>query len=84
MKFGVSVKQSQAFNRNYYQDNWCSICDFMEFWTFRIEAVVALTFVKLNPEITHKYDISIKDLWYKICSKPIHGYKVFEIFENLL
>ena len=34
MKFGTPVKQSQPFNRDYFHDNWCPICDFMVFWIF--------------------------------------------------
>ena len=34
MKFGTPVKQSQPFNRDYFHDNWCRICDFMGFWIF--------------------------------------------------
>ena len=26
--------QSQPFNRDYFHDNWCPICDFMGFWIF--------------------------------------------------
>ena len=48
MKFGTLVKQSQYFNRDYFHDNWCPICDFMEFWTFWKKDVVALTFVKFE------------------------------------
>ena len=32
MKFGTPVRQSQPFNRDYFHDNWCPICDFMGFW----------------------------------------------------
>ena len=48
MKFGTLVKQSQPFIRDYFHDNWCPICDFMEFWIFWKKDVVALTFVKLE------------------------------------
>ena len=48
MKFGTPVKQSQHFNRDYFRDNWCPICDFMEFWIFWKKDVVALTFVKFE------------------------------------
>ena len=27
-------KQSQPFNRDYFHDNWCPICDFMGLWIF--------------------------------------------------
>ena len=47
MKFGTPVKQSQPFNRDYFQDN-CPICDFMKFWIFSKKDVVALTFVKFE------------------------------------
>ena len=40
MKFGFLVKQSQHFNRDYFHDNWCPICDFMEFWIFWKKDVV--------------------------------------------
>ena len=48
MKFGTLVKQSQHFNRDYFDDNWCPICDFMELWIFLKKNVVALTFVKFE------------------------------------
>ena len=48
MKFGTLVKQSQHFDRDYFHDNWCPICDFMEFWIFWKKDVVALTFVKFE------------------------------------
>ena len=32
MKFGTPMNQSQPFNRNYFHEIWCSICDFMVFW----------------------------------------------------
>ena len=48
MKFGTLVKQLQHFKRDYFHDNWCPICDFMEFWIFLKKDVVALTFVKLE------------------------------------
>ena len=48
MKFGTPVKQSQPFNRDYFHDNWCPICDFMEFWIIWKKDVVALTFVKFE------------------------------------
>ena len=34
MKFGTPVKQSQPFDRGYFHENWCPICDFMGFWFF--------------------------------------------------
>ena len=60
MKFGTQVKQSQPFNRDYFHDNWCPICDFMAFWIFlkkgrgssnfcKIRAVV----LKLHTNILH-------------------------------
>ena len=48
MKFCTLVKQSQHFNRDYFHDNWRPICDFMEFWIFWKEDVVALNFVKFE------------------------------------
>ena len=48
MKFGTPVKQSQPFNRDYFHDNWCPICDFVGFWIFWKKHVVALTFVKFE------------------------------------
>ena len=48
MKFGTLVKQSQHFNRDYFHDNWCPICDFMEFWFFWKKDEVALTFIKFK------------------------------------
>ena len=39
MKFGTLVKQSQHFNRDYFHDNWCPICDFMEFREIGEEAI---------------------------------------------
>ena len=48
MKFGTLVKQSQTFNRDYFHDDWCPICDFMELWIFWKKDVVALTYVKFK------------------------------------
>ena len=48
MKFATPVKQSQPFNRDYFHDNWCPICDFMGFWIFWKKDVVALTFVEFE------------------------------------
>ena len=48
MKFGIPVKQSQSFDRDYFHDNWCPICDLMGFWIFWKKDVVALTFVKFE------------------------------------
>ena len=48
MKFGTLVKQSQHFNRDYFHDNWCPICDFMEIWFFWKKDEVALTFIKFK------------------------------------
>ena len=47
-KFGTPVKQSQPFNRDYFHDNWCPICDFIRYWIFWKSVVVTLTFVKLE------------------------------------
>ena len=48
MKFDTPVKQSQPFNRDYFHDNGCPICDFMGFLIFWKKDVVALTFVKFE------------------------------------
>ena len=48
MKFNTPVKQSQPFNSDYFHDNWCPICNFMEFEIFFKKDVVALTFVKFK------------------------------------
>ena len=48
MKFGTPVKQSQSFNRDYFNDNWCPIYDFMGFWIFWKMSVVALTSIKFE------------------------------------
>ena len=48
MKFSTLEKQSQHFNRDYFHENWCPICDFMEFWIFWKKDVVAQTFVKFE------------------------------------
>ena len=60
MKFGTPVKQSQPFNRDYFHDNWCPICYFMEFWICwkkdvvtnfgKIRAIV----LKLHTNILHQ------------------------------
>ena len=39
---------SEHFNRDYFQDNWCPICDFMGFWIFWKKDAVTLTFVKFE------------------------------------
>ena len=60
IKFGTPVKKSQPFNRDYFHDNWCPICDFMGFWVFwkkrrgrsnfrKIRAIV----LKLHTNILH-------------------------------
>ena len=60
MKFGTLVKQSQHFNRDYFHEIWCPICDFIEFWIFlkkgrgnsnfrKIRAIV----LKLHTNILH-------------------------------
>ena len=66
MKFGTLVKQSQHFNRHYFHDNWCLICDFMEFWIFWKKDVVALTFVKfeLHPSRFHALFSNNLNLWF--------------------
>ena len=48
MKFGTPVEQSQPFNRDYFHDNWCPICEFMRFLIFWKKDVVALIFVKFE------------------------------------
>ena len=49
MKFDTPVKQSQPFNRDYFHDDRCQICDFMGFWIFwKKDVVVALTYVKFQ------------------------------------
>ena len=59
MKFGALVKQSQHFNRFYFHDNWCPICDLWNFEFFekgrggpnfrKIRAIV----LKLHTNILH-------------------------------
>ena len=48
MKFNTPVQQPQPFNRDYFHDNWCPICDFMGFWIFWKKDVVVPTFVKFE------------------------------------
>ena len=52
MKFGTLVKQSQHFNRDYFHDNWCPICDFLDFWIFWKKDVVAVHWKKIPIKIT--------------------------------
>ena len=52
MKFGTPVKQSQPFNRDYFHDNWCTICDFMRFW-FDFRRIRAFV-LKLHTNILYR------------------------------
>ena len=73
MKFGTPVKQGHPFNRNYFHNKKCPVCDFMIFWIFWN-----------RPETAHKYNISIMDLWYWIWLKSIGAFKFmkFWIYKN--
>ena len=42
------MEKSQPFNRDYFHDNWCLICDFMGCWIFWQKVMVALTFQKIR------------------------------------
>ena len=86
MKFGTPVEQSRPFNRDYFHDNWCPICDFMGLWIFWKKDVVALSFVKFDlssKNFRQKNIISIKELWYWIWRKSIEAFKFFQILNFL-
>ena len=61
MKFGTPVKQSQHFNRDYFHDNWCPICDFMEFLIFWKKDVI--TNFRKNRAIVLKLHTNILHPW---------------------
>ena len=87
MRFGTLVKKSQYFNRDYFHDNWCPICDFIGFWIFLKNDVVALTFVKFELSswnYTQIYDIHQGTLVLNLAEidLSIQIFSDFEFFEN--
>ena len=83
----TSVKQSQPFNRDCFHDNWCPICDFMEFWIFWKKHVVALTFVKFelsSQNYTQIYNIHQGTLVLNLAKIDwsVQIFSDFEFFEN--
>ena len=89
MKFGTPVKQTQPFNRDYFHNNWCRICQFMGIWIFWKKNVVALTFVKFELSSWNYIQIySIDQETLVLNLAKIHWsvqiFSDFEFFENFL
>ena len=84
MKFDTPVKQSQPFNRDYFQDNWCPICDFIGFWIFWKKDVVALTLLHKN--YTQIYYIHQGTLGLNLAKIDwsVQIFPDFDFFENFL
>ena len=89
MKFGTPVKQSQPFNRDYFHEDCCPICDFVGFWIFWRMDVVALTVVKLelsSQNNTQIYYIVQETLVLNLAKIDwsVQFFSDFEFFENFL